>query len=395
MGGKGEAITILMAAGEVSGDMQGGFLARALLAKEKNLSLYGTGGPKMRAAGVDLRIETTQFSSVGLFEALPFIAPLRRVMKDLEKMIQHDRPQAAILIDNHGFNLALARFLKKEGIPVIYYFPPQAWVGSFLIAGGVARNTNLIISAFEKEAEIYRRHGGRAVSFGHPLIDIAKPGADPSAALAGAGIEPGRPCMALLPGSRRQEVEMLARPMLGAAILIKKRIPGMQFLLPVASRHLRPLLEKTALEAGCREAIHFVDQNIYACLSQCRLSLTTTGTSTLEAALLGVPMVAAYVLHPLSYRLGRMLASTRYLAMPNLLLEDFVVPEILQREVRAERLAEAALQILESPARQDAIRERFREIPAILGGEGALNRAAEFILKELVRYPAGPRAIFP
>ncbi len=379
----GKALRILMAAGEVSGDMQGGFLAKALLARDETLFLYGSGGPKMKAAGVDLRIDATQFSTVGVLEAVRFVAPLLRVLRHLQAIIRADRPDAAILIDNHGFNLMLARFLKKEKIPVIYYFPPQAWVASCLFAGGIARNTDLIISSFETEAAIYRRHGGRAVSLGHPLLDIAKPGPDPSEVLTRLGLDESRPLMALMPGSRSQEVERLAGPMFGAATIIQRRIPGMQFLLPVASPELKPRLQEIREQVGCTAEICYLEEEIYTCLSRSDLVMTTTGTSTLEAALLGVPMVAAYRLHPISVWLGRMFASTRYVAMPNLLLNEYVVPEILQRAVTADRLAEAALEILESPARQAAMRARFRELPAMLGEVGVLDRVAELILNEV------------
>lgn len=379
----GNALKILMAAGEVSGDMQGGFLAKTLLARDETLSLYGSGGPKMKAAGVDLRIETTHFSSAGVFEALPFIAPLRRILRRLQAMIRADRPDAAILIDNHGFNLMLAKFLKKEKIPVIYYFPPQACVASHLFAGGVARNSELIISSFEEEAAIYRQHGGRAVSLGHPLLDIAKPGPNPSSVLAQLGLDVSQPLMALMPGSRRQEVERLAGPMFGAATIIKRQIPGMQFLLPVASQKLRPRLEEIHRQSGCSEEIHYLEDDVYTCLSRCDLVMTTTGTATLEAALLGIPMVAVYRLHPISAWLGRRFSSTRYVALPNVLLDEWVVPELLQREVTADRLAHAALEILESPARQAEMRARFRELPGMLGQEGVLDRVAELVLNEV------------
>lgn len=363
--------------------MQGGFLAKALLARDETLCLYGSGGPKMKASGVDLRIDATHFSSVGIFEAVRFIVPLRRVLRRLQSIIRADRPDAAILIDNHGFNLMLARFLRAEKIPVIHYFPPQAWVASAQFAGGIVRNTQLIISAFEKEAAIYRRHGGRAVCLGHPLLDIAKPGPDPSSVLARLGIDGSRPLMALMPGSRRQELERLAGPMFGAAAIIKRQIPGMQFLLPVASPHLKARLEEIHRQLGCSEEIRYLDDDVYPCLSRCNLVMTTTGTSTLEGALLGVPMVTAYRLHPLSAWLGRRFSSTRYVALPNVLLDEFVVPEILQREVTADRLAQAALEILGSPSRQAAMRARFRELPGILGDEGVLDRVAELVLNEV------------
>ncbi len=378
-----EGLKILMAAGEVSGDLQGSHLACALLARDSTLQLFGTGGPKMREAGVDLRIDTTRYSSVGLPESFRFLRPLRGVLARMREMIASERPDAAILIDNHGFNIALAKILNAAAIPVVYYFPPQAWVGSWLFAGAIARRTNLIVSAFEKEAAIYRHHGGRAICVGHPLLDIAKPGPDPEGKLLALGVDPSAPLIAMMPGSRIQEVERLAGPMFGAARIIKSRIPDVRFLLPIASQHLKPALEAALRSSGSEADFSFVERDVYSCLSRCSLVITTSGTSTLETALLGVPMVVAYRLHPVSYWLGRRLANTRYLAMPNLLLNNFVVPEILQGDVNAATLAEAALDLLGNPDRMEAIRSQLATLPSLLGGTGALNRIAELMLGEL------------
>lgn len=381
-----DKLKILMAAGEVSGDLQGSFLAQALLSRKKGLQLYGAGGPKMKAAGVDIRIDATQFSTVGVIEALRFLAPQRRALGQVQEIIREDPPDAAILIDNHGFNLMLAKFLKKEKIPVIYYFPPQVWIASSVFAKGIGRNTELIISSFEKEAAIYRYHGGRAVCLGHPLLDIVKPGPDPEAVLVRLGIDPSRPLVALMPGSRQHELERLAGPMFGAAAIIKRQIPGVQFILPVAAQHLRAQLEEVRRELGTSEEICYIDTDIYTCLSRCSLVITTTGTSTLEAALLGVPMVAAYRVNLLSGVLGRMFSCTPYAALPNVLLNELVVPEFIQLAMAAERLAEAALEILENPSRQAAMRKRFSELPAILGTEGVLDRVADLVLHEVSKY---------
>jgi lipid-A-disaccharide synthase len=142
-------------------------------------------------------------------------------------------------------------------------------------------------------------------------------------------------------------------------------------------------LEEIHRRLGCSEEIRYLDDDVYPCLSRCNLVMTTTGTSTLEAALLGVPMVTAYRLHPLSAWLGRRFSSTRYVALPNVLLDELVVPELLQREVTADRLAGSALEILESPSRQAAMRARFRELPGMLGEEGVLDRVAELVLNEI------------
>jgi lipid-A-disaccharide synthase len=376
-------LTILMVAGEVSGDLQGAFLARALRAQAPELQMIGAGGQQMRSAGVDLRVETTHFSSIGLLEPLRYLRPLQQAFRKIRKLIQAERPQVAILIDNHGFNHALARFLRGLGIPVIYYFPPQVWVGSFLFAASIARASGLIISAFAREAEIYRQHGGRAVYLGHPLVDIVKPKEDANPVLAKLGLDAAQPLMAVMPGSRTQEVNQLAGPMLGAARIIQSRHPGMRFLLPLASPHLRPFLQKELERAGMTRHFHIICDDFYTSLSRCSVVLTTSGTSTLEAALLGVPMVVTYRIDALSCWLARKLAITSYIAMPNILLNEPVVPELTQGDATPERLAAAALELLENPPRAAAMRARLGEVCALLGTKGVIERVASRILQEM------------
>jgi lipid-A-disaccharide synthase len=165
-------LRILMAAGEVSGDLQGGLLARALSAQLPELRIIGVGGPRMRAAGVALETETIHLSTVGFLEPLRHAWATQEIFSKLRRLIREEPPDLAIRSDNAGFNYALARYLRRLGIPVIDYFPPQAWVASRFFAGAVGRVTRLIISAFPGEAEIYRRHGARVVCLGHPLVDI-------------------------------------------------------------------------------------------------------------------------------------------------------------------------------------------------------------------------------
>ncbi len=366
-----------MAAGEVSGDLQGSLLARALSARMPDLRLTGVGGPRMRAAGVALEAETIHLSCVGFLEPLRYAGATQREFSRLRRFVRQEQPDLAILIDNSGFNYALARYLRRLGIPVVYYFPPQAWVASWFFAGAVGRVARLIISAFAGEAEIYRKHGANVVCLGHPLVDVLKPASPPA---CGAG---PAPLVALMPGSRQQEVRMLAGPMLGAARLIRDRYPKAQFILPVAAPHLRPVLEGKLAEAGMKPHVEIVSDDVYDRVSRCAVILTASGTSTLEAALLEVPMVVCYRIDPLSCWLGRMLNSTPYVALPNILLRQLVVPELMQGDATSERMAAAALEILDHTDRAEAMRNRFREIREMLGPDGVIERVASRILTEL------------
>ena len=374
---------ILLMAGEVSGDYQASFLARALLERDPSLKISGTGGAHMKRAGVRLLHETVHLSSVGFLEPLRHLLPLRGVYRDVTRVVREERPDLAVLVDNQGFNLAVAKVLRSLAVPVVFYFPPQIWVGPFLFARFVARNSSLVISAFPLEAEIYReKYGANAVSFGHPLLDIAKPSDEPDAVLRAIGLDPAKPIVGLMPGSRPQEVRILARPMLEAAKALRVRHPSMQFVLPVAAGHLRALIEAEVRAAGLDESLRLIDGNAYTPLSRCEVVLACSGTATLELSLLGVPSVVAYRLDPVSHWVARKLSITPYVAITNVLLKDMVVPEIIQYRIDSGHFAARALEILEQPRHARLLRERLSELPAHLGSGGAVGRAADRILEE-------------
>lgn len=373
---------LLMVAGDVSGDRQAANLARALRALHPAVNLYGAGGERLGAAGVDIRVPMTQFSSVGLQESLRYAWPLRRAMAQLRQLARAERPDMAILVDNEGFNSALARALAKEGIPVVFYFPPQVWFWGSWRTPGLARMARLIIAEFPGEAEMYRRHGGRAVWFGHPLLDFVRPEENWQDIFKSLGLGVTRPTMALLPGSRTQELEQLSGHLLGAARIVKYRHPDLQLILPLAAPHLRPLLNRELARAGMAREVTVITDHVYTCLSRCAVALMASGTATLEAALLGMPMVVAYRVSAPTYWVGRCIVKARYIARPNLMLNDRVVPEFIQSEVTAERLAAEALNILENAEHAASIRARLQSIRSLLGGSGATDRAAAAILHE-------------
>lgn len=370
---------IFFAAGEVSGDHHASHLARAILKMTPDAALFGAGGPLMAKAGVDVPIPTSHLGCVGLQESARFAAPLYRALGNIKDLIDERQPHAAVLVDNEGFNLMLARALNRRGIPVIFYFPPQVWLWGRWRARAVARLSRLIIAAFPGEAEIYRRHGGRVALIGHPLVDLLDP-----ATMNNGQSDNGRgPMMALMPGSRVQEIERLARPMLEAARIVLASHPDVEVILPVAAPHLldslRNALEKTRMDGRVR----LVERDSYPLLSRCTVALMSSGTATLEAALLGVPMVVAYRVSPVTYCLGRCLTHVRHIAMPNILLGETVVPELLQRDVRAEKLAKEVLGILENRGLAEQTRANLARIRPLLGAPGSIARAAAAVLQEV------------
>lgn len=368
---------IFLSAGEVSGDLHGAALATQLRRACPGLRLMGVGGPRMAAAGVALVADVTARSAVGLTENLPHVRAVMRAFEEAEAAIAAHRPACVVLIDFQGANVRLAARAGARGVPTAYYILPQEWLWG--LPGGatkVAASADRLIAVFQAEAEAYRAAGGRVDFVGHPLIDLL---ADVTPARP-----PGSPFVALLPGSRAQEVRRLLAPMLGAAAIIAARQPGARFLLPVPAPALEAEVRAAVARSGL--AIDVVADGGPAAWAAADVAIAASGTVVLEAAILDVPCVAAYRVSALTAFLARWLLRVRHVTLPNIVAGKAVVQELLQGEARAERLAEAALALLADPA---AIRAGYAEVRARLGGRGAIARAAEIVL-ETARPPVHP-----
>jgi len=218
--------------------------------------------------------------------------------------------------------------------------------------------------------------------FGHPLVDVVQAGRDPDAAFRTVGLDPAARTVALMPGSRAQEIERLLDPMLDGLERIRSHHPDIQAVLPLAARHLLPRLQNILERHRAGGCVRIIREHVYTCLSRCELVLLASGTATLEAALLGLPMVAMYRVSPITYLAARMLVKTRYIAMPNILLDRPVVPELVQSAVSPDRIAREALTLLENDERRRFVRARLADAAVQLGEPGTLNRVAEFLLEE-------------
>ncbi|EEF61024.1 lipid-A-disaccharide synthase [Pedosphaera parvula Ellin514] len=371
-----------MCSGEVSGDRQAAHLARTLLLLNSSIRLYGCGGTQMESAGVDIKIKTAHLGYVGFQESFRFTRPLKNALDQIAKMIQEERPDMAVLIDSEHFNRSVAKLLTRHQIPFIYYFPPQVWLWGKWRARSVAKQSRMIIPAFSEEVDIYRAKGGRVQWCGHPLLDLVKPEKDHARIFVESGLNPTLQTIGILPGSRYQELEELGPSMLAAARQIKERHPKVQFILPLAAPHLLPALQRQIGEALMTEHVKIITSHVYTCLSRCDVVMLSSGTATLEAALLGVPMVVGYRVTPLTYLVARQIVSTKYVAMPNILLSERVIPELIQKDFSVKRLVAETLDIFENKSRAQMIRNRLRQIPSMLGTEGAIARAATLILNE-------------
>lgn len=371
------ASSLLVVAGDASGDQHGAELSRALQARLPHVHLYGIGGAAMRAAGVETLFDTAALNVVGLVEAGRKLLPGLRMARGLVREAQRRRTPVAVLIDAPGFNLPLACRLRRAGVRVVYYVSPQVWAWRRRRVHTLARCVDLMLTLFPFEVPFYRAAGVHAVCVGHPLLDRIASLPPPEAARVQLGLGPARPTVALLPGSRDHEVRRLLPPLRAAFCHLAAHLPEVQGVLPLA-----PTLNRQALSsllASLPAAVKVVEGQSLLALRAAHYAMVASGTATLEAALLQVPMVVVYRLHPLTALLARLLVRVPYISLVNLILGQPVVPELLQRRVKPRTLAALALRFLTQPAEAARLRAALAAVRPALGEPGAAQRAAAHV----------------
>jgi lipid-A-disaccharide synthase len=384
--------TVCLLAADVSGDRLAANLAHELRARVPNVRLLGAGGAAMVAAKVDVGVQLTQLSFTGVLDALHVSRELFRSFRAVQRMVLAARPDLVVLVDAEVVSLPFATWLRRRGIPAAFYFPPQTWLWGRWRMPFIVPLVRRVLSAFRDEAELYRRAGADTVWTGHPLADLVEVRDDPTAALVAAGLVPGRPLVVLMPGSRRTEIQRLGPPILEAAQRLQARDPRLQFALPLASEALRADVDEQLRRYPVRDLVVYQPDS-YAILSQARAVIQSSGTATLETALLGVPSVITYRLRPIEYLFARWFMCVDYIGMANILLGEMVQPELFQKHVDAEHLCEAAWSLLTDEVRRRAVVRRLSELRAILGGPGAVARAAAAVIELLPEVAAAAEEV--
>jgi lipid-A-disaccharide synthase len=367
---------LLIVAGEPSGDRRGAELVSALAALEPGIALFGVGGERMRAAGADLVHDITEIAVTGFAEVVRGLPRFRRVFHDVVRAARARRPAAAVLIDFPGFNLRLARKLRALGIPVIYYISPQVWAWLPGRVKRMARSVDKMIVIFPFEEAFYRRAGMEVEFVGHPLIDALKPEVAPEEFRARHAVADGAKIVALLPGSRRNEVEHNLPVMLDAAELIAKQVPGTRFFLPIASPTLRGLVEQHEGAAG----VTLLDGQAYDVIHAADAAIVCSGSATLETGCAGTPLVIMYRTSALTYLIARRLVRVEHIGMINILAGERVAPEYIQRAARPEPIARDVIRFLTDEAHAAATRAKLLAARTKLGPPGAAGRAARAVL---------------
>ena len=375
--------SILLSAGEASGDLHGATLCRALREIHPGVRLIGMGGPRMAAAGMELVADVSGHAVVGTSEALGRIPRLYRAYRLLKARLIEERPRALVVIDFPEFNLRLARIARRAGVPVVYFIPPQLWAWRRGRIRQMARRVSRVLAVLPFEEKLYQDAGVPVDFVGHPLLDVLPLDLDRAEARRRLGVDPVESLIGLLPGSRREEVERLLPPMLVAAKRLSAAGVARRFALglaPTVDVAAVGRLVKAALDEG-GPRVDVVERRTYEVMAAADVVLISSGTATLEAALLRAPMVVCYRVSRVTEAVVWLLVKVRWCSLPNLIANRGVVPEVLQDELTGQRLAAEALRLIEDPAAAGAQRAAFEQVRAQLGAPGVGRRAAQAVIE--------------
>jgi lipid-A-disaccharide synthase len=368
----------MISCGEPSGDLYAGALAVEIRRRQPDAAIFGLGGQRLMAGGGELLADYRGLSVTGLVEALRVLPKSLSVLNRLVEAARTEKPNALVVIDFPDFNFRLASAVKGLGIPIIYYISPQLWAWRKSRMQMMKRLVDRVLVIFPFEEQIYRDAGVPVQFVGHPLVDLARAQEPKDEFRRELGLDPSRPVVALLPGSRPNEVERLLPVIRDAVARISRQLPHAQFVIARAPALDDRLFSHTRWN-GTRpvEVLARTDD----VLAIADVAVTASGTATVQAALHGRPMVVIYRLSPLTYRLGRRFLLGDNVAMVNLIAGRRIVPELIQHECTAESIAAETLSFLTDAKRADDTRRALGEVRSKLGSPGASGRAAEAVLE--------------
>jgi lipid-A-disaccharide synthase len=354
-----------MVAGEASGDLLAGLLLDGLRQRWPDSRAAGIGGPQMARRGFEAWWPHEKLAVSGYVEVLRHYRELVGIREKVKQRLLGQPPDVFIGIDAPDFNLDLEAGLKARGIRTVHFVCPSIWAWRPERAAKIKASTDHVLCVFPFEPELLARHGIASTYVGHPLASVIPMKPDQDAARHALGIEQGAKVLAILPGSRASEVHRLAPRFFGAAALVLGKRPGVRLVVPALAAR-RASIEDAARAAGIGGLVQIVDGQSHSVLAACDLALVASGTATLEAALFKRPMVIAYAVNWLSYRIMKPRQLQPWIGLPNILCGEFVVPELVQHDAKPEALAAALLEWLEAPARMAAVQEKFTALHALL-----------------------------
>lgn len=358
----GDALRLALVAGETSGDLLAGLLLGGVRERWPGLRSVGIGGPQMQAQGFEAWWPSEKLAVRGYVEVLRHyreIVGIRQQLKD--RLLQGPRPQLFIGVDAPDFNLDLEAGLKAAGVPTMHFVCPSVWAWRPERIEKIRRSVDHVLCIFPFEPELLARHGIAATYVGHPLARVIPLEPDRAAARRQLGLPLEAPVVALLPGSRQSELQYLGERFLAAASLMARQRPEVHFVLPAVPA-LRARVDALVQQSGLGDRITVVTGQSHAALAACDVTLIASGTATLEAALFKRPMVIAYNMNWLSWQIMKRQQLQPWVGLPNILSQDFVVPEYLQDQATPAALAQATLRWLDDAPAAAALQARFTEL---------------------------------
>jgi lipid-A-disaccharide synthase len=371
--------TIMMIAGEASGDSHGSKLVQSIQQKDPHIEFIGLGGDQMREAGVSLYFHLNDLSVVGITEVFARSSGIFSGLRTAKNMLRTLNPDLLVLIDYPDFNMIVARTAKNLGIPVLYYISPQVWAWRSGRVKKIRRYVNHMAVILPFEADFYRKHGVPVTYVGHPLLEY------PAMPVVDNKTSKNEITIGLLPGSREGEINSLLPMMVQSADYLAGDFKAVHFLIPRAPTikydHIKSILDRQSLKNSPH--INIVDMHARQVDQQSDLVIVASGTATLEAALTETPMIIVYKISPVSFHLGKMLINVPHIGLANLVAGQRVVPELIQNDATPKKIYETACTLLNNPLTMNKVRRKLKFIRQRLGAPGASDRTADIALRLL------------
>ncbi len=370
---------VMFSAGEASGDMHAAAVAAELSRSFPHVEMLGMGGAGMARAGVRMIYDIKDLGIIGVVEVVKHLPLFFRLRDLLRETMEREKPDVLVCVDYPGFNMRIAHMAKEMGIPVVYYIAPTIWAWNKSRGKAIARDVAEVASIFPFEADAYRKAGAKVTFVGHPLADVVKPSMTREEAMNFFGATPQKKRILIMPGSRKNEVAGLLPTMLSAAAKISEAVDA-EYFLPRAETISEAFLA-TYLADAAGISVHVTEGHTYDLMAICDVCMASSGTATLETALMNLPTVLTYRLAPLTWFLAQRLVHVKYAGLPNLLLDREVTPELLQDAVTAEGIAGVLLPWLSDESAREKNIEELSAVRQALGDGGAVRRVAELIWK--------------
>lgn len=371
--------TIFISAGEPSGDMYGAELSKNILKISPKAKLYGLGGDKMQSAGVELLYNMLTLAVVGLWEVSKNLPKFIKIFNETVEKIKTVNPDLVILIDNPGFNLRLAKRIKKLKIPIIYYVSPQVWAWGSKRIQAMKPLIDKMLVVFKFEEDLYKENNIDCKFVGHPLIDIVKPNMNKELFRIKFNLNERKPIIGLLPGSREKEIQTHLPILVKAAIKINKKYPESLFIILKSSGVQSSFYQKFLNNLNL--PIRLIENFNYECINISDFCIVASGTATLETAILETPMIIIYKVSFLSWLMLKPQVRVPYIGMVNVIAGKKIVPELIQNQVRPKLIAQKVCYYLNNLEEKKILIQNLKDIKSLLGEGGASKKVAQEVIK--------------